>query len=131
MPKAIQPKAKADLHQIWLAETREMANKAFDHFLLEYGVKYDATCTLLAKDRDVLLAFYNFPAEHWSHLRTTNTIESTFATIRLRHRRTRQWLEGPPKAAPRVVSGVVEKVTLDKKFATPSQASTRARSSVG
>ena len=89
MPKAIQPKAKADLHQIWLAETREMANKAFDHFLAKYGAKYEAACASLAKDRDVLLAFYDFPAEHWSHLRTTNPIESTFATIRLRHRRTK------------------------------------------
>ena len=89
MPKAIQPKAKFDLHQIWLAETREMANKAFDHFLAKYGAKYEASCAALAKDRDVLLAFYDFPAEHWSHLRTTNPIESTFATIRLRHRRTK------------------------------------------
>jgi len=89
MPTAIQPKAKFDLHQIWLAETREMANKAFDHFLAKYGAKYEASCASLAKDRDVLLAFYDFPAEHWSHLRTTNPIESTFATIRLRHRRTK------------------------------------------
>lgn len=89
MPKAIQPKAKFDLHQIWLAETREMANKAFDHFLVKYGAKYEASCASLAKDRDVLLAFYKVSAEHWSHLRTTNTIESTFATIRLRHRRTK------------------------------------------
>ena len=89
MPKAIQPKAKFDLHQIWLAETREMAKKAFDHFLAKYGAKYEASCASLAKDRDVLLAFYDFPAEHWSHLRTTNPIESTFATIRLRHRRTK------------------------------------------
>ena len=89
MPKAIQPKAKFDLHQIWLAETREMANKAFDHFLVKYGAKYEASCASLVKDRDVLLAFYDFPAEHWSHLRTTNPIESTFATIRLRHRRTK------------------------------------------
>ncbi|MFM8285039.1 MAG: IS256 family transposase [Planctomycetaceae bacterium] len=88
MPKAIQPKAKADLHQIRLAETREMANKAFAHLLLKYGTKYEAACDFLAKDRDVLLAFYEFPAEHWSHLRTTNPIESTFATIRL-HRRTK------------------------------------------
>ena len=89
MPKAIQPKAKSDLHQIWLAETREMANKAFDHFLVKYGAKYGASCASLAKDRDVLLAFYKVSAEHWSHLRTTNPIESTFATIRLRHRRTK------------------------------------------
>lgn len=89
MPKSVQPKAKADLHEIWQAETREMANKAFDHFLEKYGVKYQAACECLRKDRDVLLTFYDFPAEHWGHLRTTNPIESTFATIRLRHRRTK------------------------------------------
>ncbi len=89
LPKAIQPKAKFDLHQIWLAETRETANKAFDHFLAKYGVKYEASYAALAKDRDVLLTFYKVSAEHWSHLRTTNRIESIFATIRLRHRRTK------------------------------------------
>lgn len=89
MPKSVQPKAKTDLHEIWQAETRETANKAFDHFLEKYGVKYQAACECLTKDRDVLLTFYDFPAEHWGHLRTTNPIESTFATIRLRHRRTK------------------------------------------
>jgi len=89
MPKALQAKAKSDLHQIWLAETREMATKAFDHFLEKYGPKYEAACSCLSKDRDALLAFYDFPAEHWGHLRTTNPIESTFSTIRLRHRRTK------------------------------------------
>lgn len=89
MPKGLQAKAKSDLHQIWLAETREAATKAFDHFLEKYGVKYEAACTCLSKDRDALLAFYDFPAEHWGHLRTTNPIESTFSTIRLRHRRTK------------------------------------------
>jgi len=89
MPKSVQPKAKADVHEIWQAETREMANQAFDHFLEKYGVKYQAACDCLTRDRDVLLTFYDFPAEHWGHLRTTNPIESTFATIRLRHRRTK------------------------------------------
>jgi len=89
MPKGLQAKAKSDLHQIWLAETREAATKAFDHFLEKYGVKYEAACACLSKDRDSLLGFYDFPAEHWGHLRTTNPIESTFATIRLRHRRTK------------------------------------------
>lgn len=89
LPKSVQPKAKADLHEIWQAETRESANKAFDHFLEKYGAKYQAACECLKKDRDVLLSFYDFPAEHWGHLRTTNPIESTFATIRLRHRRTK------------------------------------------
>ena len=85
----MQPKAKADIHEIWQAETREDANRAFDHFLEKYGAKYPAACECLEKDRDVLLTFYDFPAEHWAHLRTTNPIESTFATIRLRHRRTK------------------------------------------
>lgn len=89
MPKSVQAKAKADLHEIWMAETREQANKAFDAFLEKYQAKYEAACECLRKDREVLLAFYDFPAEHWIHLRTTNPIESTFATIRLRHRRTK------------------------------------------
>ena len=89
MPKSVQPKAKADLHEIWQAETRELATAAFDHFLEKYAAKYEAASECLKKDRDVLLTFYDFPAEHWRHLRTTNPIESTFATIRLRHRRTK------------------------------------------
>jgi len=89
MPKSVQPKAKSDLHEIWMAETRENAGKAFDNFLEKYQAKYEAACNCLSKDRDVLLTFYDFPAEHWTHLRTTNPIESTFATIRLRHRKTK------------------------------------------
>jgi len=89
LPKAVQPKAKADLHQIWMAETRAAAHKAFDAFLKKYQAKYPAACECLKKDRDVLLTFYDFPAEHWLHLRTTNPIESTFSTVRLRHRRTK------------------------------------------
>jgi transposase-like protein len=89
MPKSIQPKAKSDIHEIWMAETREEAEKAFDTFLEKYQAKYPKACECLKKDRDVLLTFYDFPAEHWKHLRTTNPIESTFATIRLRHRKTK------------------------------------------
>ncbi len=89
MPRSVQPRAKADLHEIWLAETREAANQAFDKFLAKYQAKYEEAWECLRKDREVLLAFYDFPAEHWKHLRTTNPIESTFATIRLRHRRTK------------------------------------------
>jgi transposase-like protein len=89
LPKTVQPRAKADLHEIWMAETREEAHKAFDAFLAKYQAKYEAACECLSKDRDVLLTFYDFPAEHWKHLRTTNPIESTFSTIRLRHRRTK------------------------------------------
>lgn len=89
LPKAVQPRAKDDLHQIWMAETRNTANAAFDRFLEKYGAKYPKATDCLAKDRDEMLAFYDFPAEHWKHLRTTNPIESTFATVRLRHRRTK------------------------------------------
>jgi putative transposase len=89
LPKSVQPKAKGDLHEIWQAETRAVASQAFDHFLEKYAAKYQAACECLKKDREVLPTFYDFPAEHWGHLRTTNPIESTFATIRLRHRRTK------------------------------------------
>jgi transposase-like protein len=89
MPKSVQPRAKTDIHEIWMAESRAAATKAFNAFLEKYRAKYQAACECLEKDRDVLLSFYDFPAEHWVHLRTTNPIESTFATIRLRHRRTK------------------------------------------
>lgn len=89
MPKSVQGKAKSDLQEIWMAATRDDATRAFDTFLEKYKAKYAAACEILKKDRDVLLTFYDFPAEHWKHLRTTNPIESTFATIRLRHRRTK------------------------------------------
>jgi transposase-like protein len=89
LPKSMQPKAKADLHEIWMAETRKDAEKAFDTFLAKYSAKYQAATDCLAKDRDVLLTFYDFPAEHWIHIRTTNPIESTFDTVRHRHRKTK------------------------------------------
>lgn len=89
LPKNKQPQAKSLIHEIWMADTRENAHQAFDAFLETYQAKYANACECLAKDRDVLLTFYDFPAEHWRHLRTTNPIESTFATIRLRHRRTK------------------------------------------
>ena len=72
-----------------MAETRKDAESAFDFFLEAYGPKYDKAAACLAKDRDVLLTFYDFPAEHWKHVRTTNPIESTFATVRLRTYRTK------------------------------------------
>jgi transposase-like protein len=89
LPKRLQPAAKDGLHQIWMAETRKDAEGAFGLFLKTYEAKYPKACECLAKDRAELLAFYDFPAEHWRHLRTTNPIESTFATVRLRHRRTK------------------------------------------
>ena len=84
LPKHLQPKAKSDLHQIWMAETRDDAHRAFTTFVQTYEPKYPKATECLAKDQDALLAFYDFPAVHWIHLRTTNPIESTFATVRLR-----------------------------------------------
>jgi len=89
LPKGKQPKAKSMIHDVWMAETKDEANRAFDAFVETYEAKYPKATECLKKDRDVLLTFYDFPAEHWRHLRTTNPIESTFATIRLRHRRTK------------------------------------------
>jgi len=89
LPKRLQPRAKEAIHEIWMADSREAANQAFDRFLATYGAKYPKACQCLAKDREELLTFYDFPAEHWIHLRTTNPIESVFATVRLRHRRTK------------------------------------------
>ena len=84
LPKSQQPKAKRALQEIWMAETKVAADSAFDGFIKSYEVKYQKAAECLAKDRDALLAFYDFPAEHWKHLRTTNPIESTFATVRHR-----------------------------------------------
>lgn len=89
LPRKLQPHAKEKLHAIWMAPTRAAAGEAFDWFVRTYEAKYPKACECLTKDRDVLLTFYDFPAEHWPHLRTTNPIESTFATVRLRHRRTK------------------------------------------
>lgn len=89
LPKRLQPGAKDKLHQIWMAPTKKQANEAFDHFIQTYEAKYPKATNCLAKDRDVLLTFYDFPAEHWVHLRTTNPIESLFATVRLRTRKTK------------------------------------------
>ena len=84
LPKSQQPKAKRALQEIWMAETKADAETAFAVFVTSYEVKYEKAAACLAKDRDTLLAFYDFPAEHWKHLRTTNPIESTFATVRHR-----------------------------------------------
>ena len=89
LPKSVQPKVKADLHDIWMAETRDEAHKAFDRTVQRFEAKYPKAMACLAKDRDELLAFYDYPAEHWVHIRTTNPIESTFATVRLRTKRSR------------------------------------------
>jgi transposase-like protein len=84
LPNSQQAKAKRALHEIWMAETRSDAETAFAAFIETYGIKYDKAADCLIKDRQALLAFYDFPAEHWKHLRTSNPIESTFATVRHR-----------------------------------------------
>lgn len=89
LPKSQQPQAKSKLHQIYMAATREEAEEAFNLFLETYGAKYPKATECLAKDREELLTFYDFPAEHWIHLRTTNPIESVFATVRLRTYKTK------------------------------------------
>jgi transposase-like protein len=89
VPKSVQPQMKRMLHDIWAAPTKEEAGKAFNLFEQTFEAKYEAAVKCLTKDRDVLLTFFDFPAENWCHIRTTNPIESTFATIRLRHRRTK------------------------------------------
>lgn len=89
LPKRLQSEAKDKIHQIWMAPGKEAANEAFDLFVKTYEAKYPAAVECLTKDRDVLLTFYDFPAEHWGHIRTTNPIESTFATVRLRHKKTK------------------------------------------
>ena len=89
LPKSLQPQAKQRLHEIWMAESRDEAGRAFNLFIDSYRAKYPKAAECLARDRDALLAFYDFPAEHWLHIRTTNPIESTFATVRLRTAKTR------------------------------------------
>jgi len=89
LPKSLQSKAKGDIHNIWMAETKEEAETAFDLFIEKYQTKYPKATSCLKKDREELLAFYDFPAEHWKHIRTTNPIESTFATVKHRTRRSK------------------------------------------
>jgi putative transposase len=84
LPPSLQGKAKQDLHAIYEAESRKEAEAAFDRFVAKYGAKYDKAAACLSKDREALLAFYAFPAEHGKHVRTSNPIESAFATVRLR-----------------------------------------------
>jgi transposase-like protein len=84
LPKSLQVKAKERLHRIWMADNKAEADKNFDAFIQTYEAKYPKATDCLKKDRDVLLTFYDYPAEHWRHIRTTNPIESTFATVRLR-----------------------------------------------
>ena len=89
VPRSIQPKVKAAVHEIMNAEHKEAADLAVDRFVETYGAKYPKANEKVVKDKEVLLTHYGFPAEHWIHLRTTNAIESTFATVRLRTRKTK------------------------------------------
>ncbi|MNC85444.1 Transposase, Mutator family [compost metagenome] len=89
LPRAVQPKAKAVLQEIWMAETQADALVAFEQFVRAYRAKYPKAVECLTKDREAMLAFFDFPAEHWVHIRSSNVIESTFATIRHRTDRTK------------------------------------------
>ena len=89
MPKSVQPRAKERIHEMYRAETKKDALNAYKEFLNLYKAKYPAACHCLEKDKDVLFQFYDFPAQHWQHIRTTNPIESTFATVRHRTKRTK------------------------------------------
>jgi putative transposase len=89
LPKSVQPAAKSDLREIWTAPDRATAEAAIATFADKYAAKYEKALTCLTKDRDALLTFYDFPAEHWDHLRTSNPIESVFATVRHRTVRTK------------------------------------------
>ena len=106
LPKSQHAKAKRALQEIWMAETKADADQAFDAFIDAYAVKYDKAAECLQKDREALLAFYDFPAEHWKHLRTTNPIESTFATVRHRTIRSKGCLSN--KTARAMVFKLVE-----------------------
>ena len=89
LPKSLQSKAKSKLHQIWQAANKDEAARHFNDFVNTYEAKYPKAAQCLEKDRDALFTFYDFPAEHWRHIRTTNPIESTFATVRLRTNKVR------------------------------------------
>jgi len=124
LPKSQQPKAKRSLQEIWMAETKAEAETAFDAFIEAYELKYEKAAECLAKDRDALLAFYDFPAEHWKHLRTSNPIESTFATVRHRTIRAKGCLSNTTALAM-----VFKLSTLRRKAGAASTATTSCRSS--
>lgn len=89
LPKSIQSKVKSHIHEMYRAESRDAAMRAYDHFVQVYRNKYPQAVNCLEKDKDVLFTFYDFPATHWIHIRTTNPIESTFGTVRLRTHKTK------------------------------------------
>jgi putative transposase len=106
LPKSLHGKAKDMLHEIWKSPTFEAADKAFDLFIKTFEAKYPDATACLEKDREPLLTYYGFPAQHWKHVRTTNPIESTFSTVRLRTRKTRG--SGSRKACLTMVFKLVE-----------------------
>ena len=89
LPKRLQPKAKRLLREIMYADTREQAEEGIERFAADYNAKHPKAVETLRKDEEALLTYFDFPAEHWRHLRTTNPIESSFATVRLRQRVTK------------------------------------------
>jgi len=131
LPKSQQSKAKRALQEIWMAETKADAETAFDGFIASYEVKYDKAAECLRKDRDTLLAFYDFPAEHWKHVRTSNPIESTFATVRLRTDKTRGCLSRQTALAPRQLLAAVPAGTNDRLCRSWSSSSPSRPSGTG
>jgi putative transposase len=121
LPKGSQPKAKRMLHEIYQAESRAEAERAFDLFVATYEAKYPKATMCLVKDREVLLTFYDFPAEHWIHIRTTDPIESVFAAVRLRHDKTKG--SGSRGACLTMVYKLME--SASKKWRTPRSLSSR------
>ena len=110
LPKQLQGKAKGMLHEIYLSENRKSADKAFDIFIRVFEGKYPKATECLEKDREHLLTFYNFPSRHWKHIRSTNTIESPFATVRLRTNKTRG--QGTEKTTHMMVFKLLEQASL-------------------
>lgn len=110
LPKQLQGKAKGMLHDIYLSESRKSADKAFDIFIRTFEGKYPKATECLEKDREHLLAFYNFPSHHWKHIRSTNTIESPFATVRLRTNKTRG--QGTEKTTHMMIFKLLEQASL-------------------
>ena len=89
LPKSAQPQAKTMIHDMYRAETQKQARETYRKFIQRYQDKYQKAVECLCKDEDSLFTFYQFPAQHWQHIRSTNVIESTFATVRLRTKKTR------------------------------------------
>jgi len=110
LPKQIQGKAKSMLHDIYLSDNLKSANKAFDLFIRTFEGKYPKATACLEKDREHLLTFYTFPSHHWKHIRSTNTIESPFATVRLRTDKTRG--QGTEKTTHMMVFKLLEQASM-------------------